>query len=183
MNFLRLLAGYLLLPGRPKTKATPSGGSAPCEAGGRGGMFLLPGRPKTKAAPLGGIIFLCTLLGACAYGPSLEDRMTARRAADLETAQTLVATAPAGDDLPQWINIQRERITQGRSAAATSFANQEKLCWKRFTVNACIRDASDERRATLDRLRQEDLTLNDLERKRRTESRLQGLEKKQGGKD
>jgi len=126
---------------------------------------------------------MCALLGACAFGPSLEERITARRASDVEAAHALAAEAPQGDGLPKWLEGQRERITAGRTAAAQRFADQEKLCWKRFTVNACIRDASDERRATLDRLRQEELTLNDLERKRRTANRLLELEQKQNGKD
>ena len=149
-----------------RTQKILSWGSGPREAGKRGGAILL-----------------FALLSACAYGPSLEERMTERRAGDVEAAQALAAQAPVGDDLPQWLESQRERIAQGRTAAAQSFADQEKLCWKRFTVNACLREASSERRATLDRLRQEELTLNDLERKRRTGERLQQLEQKQRGKD
>ncbi|MDO5625571.1 MAG: acetoacetate--CoA ligase [Pseudomonadota bacterium] len=42
-------------PGRPKAAAAPSGGSAPCEAGERGGDNQTPpGRPKAAAAPSGG---------------------------------------------------------------------------------------------------------------------------------
>lgn len=123
------------------------------------------------------------LVGACAFGPSLEERINARRAGDIEAAHALAAEAPQGDELPKWLEGQRERITAGRTAAAQRFADQEKQCWKRFMVNACIRDASDERRATLDRLRHEELTLNDLERKRRTANRLLELEQKQPRKE
>ncbi|MGB3072464.1 MAG: hypothetical protein WBC18_28220 [Ottowia sp.] len=128
-------------------------------------------------------LLMLALLSACAVGPSLDERIAAQRAGDVEAARALAAEAPSGDDLPQWLEAQRARITAGRAAAAQRFADQEKLCWKRFTVNACIREASDQRRATLDRLRQEELTLNDLERKRRTAGRLQDLDQKQRGKE
>ncbi len=124
-------------------------------------------------------LFACTLLGACAVGPTLQERFAERAAADAEAARVLAAQAPVGDGLLPWVASQRERIATVRDAAAERFANQEKDCWKRFAVNACIRAANDERRATLDRVRREELTLNDLERKRSATSRLEEIEQKQ----
>ena len=121
----------------------------------------------------------CTLLAACAVGPTLQERFVERKAADAEAARVLASQAPPGEGLAPWIEVQRKRIQEGRGAAQERFAEQERQCWKRFAVNACISLASDERRAIMDRLRREELTLNDLERKRDAASRLEELGQKQ----
>ena len=41
----------------------------------------------------------------------------------------------------------------------------EKACWKRFAVNDCVSRARQQRRQTQDRLRQQELALNALERR------------------
>lgn len=126
-------------------------------------------------------LLACTMLYACASSSQHEERIAAQRAIDAEAARALVAQAPAGDDLPAWLKAERTRIQVARTEATQRFADAEKNCWRRFAVNDCLREASDERRLQLDRLRQEDLALNDLERKRGAAKRLRDLEKKQGG--
>lgn len=125
-------------------------------------------------------LLACTMLYACASSSQHEERIAAQRAIDAEAARALVAQAPVGDDLPPWLNAQRTRIQAARAAAMQRFADSEKVCWQRFAVNDCLREASDERRLQLDRLRQEDLALNDLERQLSSAKRLRALERKQG---
>ena len=63
-------------PGRPKADAAPSGGSAPREAGERGGTPPTPGRPKSAATPSGGS-------AACEAGKRGGYELAAHRLADL----------------------------------------------------------------------------------------------------
>ncbi|MDR2155458.1 MAG: hypothetical protein LBE78_10625 [Burkholderiaceae bacterium] len=126
-------------------------------------------------------LFLCLLftvgaLTACSSAPS------ARRDgdADLIAARTLAAAAPPeGQPLDPWLGTERARITSERDAAYQRFEQAEKICWRRFAVNDCISRARTARRATLERLRQEDLALNAIERQRLTAARLKQLERKQ----
>lgn len=126
------------------------------------------------------VLFACTMLFACASTSQHEERIAAQRAIDVAAARALVAQAPIGEDLPVWLSAQRTRIQAARAAATQRFVESEKVCWGRFAVNDCLREATDERRLQLDRLRQEDLALNDLERQRAASKRLRELETKQG---
>ncbi|QTD44442.1 hypothetical protein [Ottowia testudinis] len=122
---------------------------------------------------------LCVLLGACASS-SLHQHGADQRAAHAEAAQALAATAPPrGQPLDPWLQAERARIETERDAAAQRFEVDEKTCWGRFAVNACLRAARGERRNVVDRLRQQELALNEVERQRRTEDRLRQIEAKQ----
>ncbi|WP_051237503.1 hypothetical protein [Ottowia thiooxydans] len=130
-----------------------------------------------KILHLSAVVLISVLLGAC--GTPHHELVSAQRGIDTAAAQALVAGAPADEHLPEWLASQRERLSAAREAATQRFADEEKACWHRFMVNACLRDATDARRAALDRLRQEELAVNDLERKRRAANRLRDLEQKQ----
>ena len=122
-------------------------------------------------------VLLAAALAACSSGPS---RPSGPDPADLAAAQTLVASAPPeGERLSHWLAAERHRIEAERKAAGQRFDDAEKVCWQRFAVNACLREARAERRATRARLRQEDLALNELERQRTTATRLRELDQKQ----
>ena len=122
---------------------------------------------------------LCLLLAACA-SPSLHDERADERAADAAAAQALAASAPpVSEALDPWLQAQRARIETARADATQRFEADEKACWRRFAVNACVREARQQRRVVLDRLRQEDLALNEVERQRLTETRLRQLQQKQ----
>ena len=128
-------------------------------------------------------LLLCALLSACASG-SLHDDSAAVRAADAAQAQALIATAPPeGQPLAPWLDAQRARIAAARGEATQRYEATEKACWQRFAVNDCLRQARTERRAVLDRLRQQELAVNDLDRRRRADERLRQLERKQSGSD
>lgn len=123
-------------------------------------------------------LIACAVLGACASSSGHEERIAAQRALDVEAAHNLAADAPVGADLPAWLQDQRSRIEDARQGARQRFDEQERYCWTRFAVNDCLRNASDERRLVLDRLRQEELALNDVERKQNAARRLRELERK-----
>jgi len=123
-------------------------------------------------------LLLAAGLGACSSAPPQPHRDAV--AADVADARALVAAAPPeGEPLEPWLGTERARIQAERGAAGQRFSEDEKACWQRFAVNDCLRKARQQRRATLNRLRQEDLALNDLERTRRTATRLRQLEQKQ----
>ena len=75
------------------------------------------------------------------------------------------------------------RIAAARGEATQRYEATEKACWQRFAVNDCLRQARTERRAVLDRLRQQELAVNDLDRRRRADERLRQLERKPSGSD
>ncbi len=121
------------------------------------------------------------LLAACSSAPPADPRADIR-AADAAAARALAATAPPESDadaLQPWLDSQRTRIEAARAVSVKRFEADEKACWQRFAVNACIRQARVQRRGVLDRLRQEELAVNDVERQRRTAARLQQLQDKQ----
>ncbi|MDO5693143.1 MAG: hypothetical protein Q4G70_11825 [Pseudomonadota bacterium] len=82
-------------------------------------------------------------------------------------------------DFAPWLEGERARVAATREAVQQRFHDAELACWRRFAVNDCVRRARLERRGKLADLRQEELLLNELERKRRTEERLRQLEQKQ----
>ena len=127
-------------------------------------------------------LLLAALLAACS-STSLHDESAAARAADAAAARALAASAPPpGEPLPPWLAAQRTRIAAAREGATQRFDVAEKACWQRFAVNACVRAARAERRTVLDRLRQEELAVNEVERQRRTDARLRELEDKPGAR-
>ena len=129
-------------------------------------------------------LLLCLPLAAAALAACSSEsiRQDGAQAANLAAAQALAAAAPPeGQPLAPWLAAERKRIEAERRAAGQRFETAEKACWQRFAVNACLRQARSDRRGTLDRLRQEDLALNEVERQRRTAARLRELEDKENG--
>ncbi len=120
-------------------------------------------------------------LAACSSAPPADPHAEAR-AADSAAGRALAATAPPetdADALQPWLDAHRARIEAARQVATQRFEAAEKACWQRFAVNACVRQARVERRGVTDRLRQEELALNEVERNRRTAARLRQLQDKQ----
>ena len=121
-------------------------------------------------------LLLTAAVGAC----SSTQPLLGPKADDLAAAKALAATAPPEDEpVAPWLKTERERIKSEREAAGKRYDEAEKACWRRFAVNACLTDARLQRRATVNRLRQEDLALNEVERQRLTATRVQELEQKQ----
>ncbi len=80
---------------------------------------------------------------------------------------------------PEFIRVQRETIAKERSEVTVVYQQEATLCWQKFAVNACLREARQRRHAALEPLRQCDLVLNAQERQWRTEQRNVRLEGKQ----
>jgi hypothetical protein len=120
-------------------------------------------------------LLLAAALTACSSTPRAVQLIEAKAA-----GQALAAAAPPeGQPLALWLNAERSRIDSERAAARQRFDDAEKVCWQRFAVNDCISRARTTRRGTLERLRQEDLALNAVERERSSAARLQRLEEKE----
>lgn len=126
------------------------------------------------------VLLLAAAAAACTPLSARHD--AAAEAATEAAAQALREAAPTADAaLAPWLDAQRERVSEQRGAAQARYESSELQCWRRFAVNDCLRQARTERRATLDRLRRQELALNDIERQRRTQQRLRQLDDKQRG--
>jgi len=77
------------------------------------------------------------------------------------------------------IDTERARIASERSAAESKYLAEEKVCYLRFAVSDCLKDAGARRRATLADLRRQDLSLSDAERKVKGAERLKKIEEKE----
>ena len=118
-------------------------------------------------------------VAACSSTPPISEERQGIDAANRAVGQALAAQAPADDALlAPWLRTERARVASARSAAESQFTEDERTCWRRFAVNDCIRKARQVRRAIIDRLQQEDLALNAVERNRRTAQRMETLENK-----
>lgn len=85
--------------------------------------------------------------------------------------------APASSDLDA--RAERTRIAGERAAAESRYAAEEARCRTRFVVTSCVDEAKAQRREVLDRLRHQELVLDEQERRRRAAARLDAIEAKQ----
>ena len=67
---------------------------------------------------------------------------------------------------------ERERIAQTRASHEAMSAQQEAQCYARFAVNSCLIKIRAHRREVLSDLRRQEITLNDMRRKRRGADQL-----------
>ena len=84
--------------------------------------------------------------------------------------------APSPDALD--VTIERQRIGQVRAGHEARYLQAERVCYSRFAVSDCLRDARKARRLALDELRREELILNDLERQNKAIAALKRIEDK-----
>lgn len=84
----------------------------------------------------------------------------------------LASTAAAAQDGAG----ERTRIDAERRQVEARYATEESACRQRFFVTSCIDDAKLRRREALDLLRQQELALDEAERRRRAEERLRAVE-------
>jgi colicin import membrane protein len=73
---------------------------------------------------------------------------------------------------------ERAGIANERAAANAQFLARERVCQAQFVVATCMTDASKERRATLARLHQRELSLSDAQRRDAAALREQELAEK-----
>ncbi len=84
--------------------------------------------------------------------------------------------APSPDALDA--SIERQRIGQERAEHEARYLQAERVCYSRFAVSDCLRDARKERRLALDELHRQELVLNDLERQAKGIAALKRIEDK-----
>lgn len=84
--------------------------------------------------------------------------------------------APSPDALD--VTTERQRLGQERAEHEARYLQAERVCYSRFAVSDCLRDARKARRLALDELRREELILNDLERQNKAIAALKRIEDK-----
>ena len=67
---------------------------------------------------------------------------------------------------------ERARIRQTRASQQALFISQEAQCYARFAVNDCLIEIRARRREVLGDLRRQEISLNDVQRKRRGADQL-----------
>jgi hypothetical protein len=78
-------------------------------------------------------------------------------------------------------DAEHERIAAERAAANAKFAEQQRECAARFIVATCVEEARTENRATLARLRQRELQLDEARRRATAEARRKAIAEKAEG--
>jgi colicin import membrane protein len=76
-------------------------------------------------------------------------------------------------------HTERERIRAERAQAEQRYADAERDCNTRFVVTSCVEAARAQRRDALNRLRNEELVLDQAERKQRAAERAAAIRDKQ----
>lgn len=74
---------------------------------------------------------------------------------------------------------EHERIRHEREALAAMRQKEEAACYKQFAVEDCLRSVRTKAREAGDRLRAQEVELNDAERKEKAAERLRSIEEKQ----
>lgn len=69
-------------------------------------------------------------------------------------------------------NVERDRIGQTRANYEAMSARQEAQCYARFAVNDCLIKVRANRREVLGDLRRQEISLNDMRRRRRGADQL-----------
>jgi len=73
---------------------------------------------------------------------------------------------------------EHRRIQAERAREDARYQLEESACYARFAVSDCLRKARAQRRQVLDKLRQQELVLNDAERKRKAQEQLERIKEK-----
>jgi colicin import membrane protein len=75
--------------------------------------------------------------------------------------------------------LERTRIREERAQAQRLYEERAKVCNERFAVTGCLEEARAQRRDTMDRLRHEELVLDNAKRKQRAAERASRIREKQ----
>jgi colicin import membrane protein len=84
--------------------------------------------------------------------------------------------AQAADDPAQ--RAELDRIRRDREQVDVQFTERERECRQRFLVTACIEDAKRDRREAMERLRQQQAAVEEVQRKQRAAQRIQDIHSK-----
>lgn len=98
-------------------------------------------------------------------------------------APASAATLSEGDPAPSAAaahrKVERDRIAREREALNARRQEDEAVCYQRFAVEDCLRGVRAKARAGQDRLRAQEIELNDSERREKAAERLRAIEDKQ----
>ena len=76
------------------------------------------------------------------------------------------------------VKLERERIQSERQAGESLFSQQDVACYQRFSVSDCLDNVRSNRRLLLDDLRRQTMVLNDVERRKKTFTKLDLINRK-----
>lgn len=78
---------------------------------------------------------------------------------------------------------ERERINLERDQAEAAYKAREQQCRQRFVVTPCVDQARHDRRQTMERLREQQAVLDEVQRKQRAAQRIDDIRTKVSGGD
>ncbi|WP_372826579.1 hypothetical protein [Polaromonas sp.] len=90
----------------------------------------------------------------------------------------MAAAQPRDDLVSAAIQQERERINTERVALETGFDVEEAACYKKFFTNSCIKEIQPRRREAMTRSRQQEVALNDRNRKEKAAAQIRKIEEK-----
>lgn len=92
---------------------------------------------------------------------------------------SLMALAQPGEDLfSAAAQKERDRINTERLSQEAAFDREEAACYKKFFTNRCLQESQLRRREAMALLRQQEVALNDRERKEKAAAQIQKTEEK-----
>lgn len=74
------------------------------------------------------------------------------------------------------VTAQRARIAAQRAIHESNFSKAQQVCFDRFAVTDCLREARHVRRVAMDELRRQEVILNDLDRQTKAVAEINRIE-------
>lgn len=91
----------------------------------------------------------------------------------------LMTMAQPRDDLVSAaLEQERQRINTGRSALEAGFDAEDAACYKKFFTNNCLKEVQSRRREAMALLKQQEVALNDRERREKAAAQIRKTEEK-----
>ena len=118
----------------------------------------------------GGRLWSALVVLACSVVPVLVAPARAATEAGADSASSSAAAHR---------KTERDRIAREREALTARRQQEEAVCYQRFAVEDCLRGVRVKARETHDRLRAQEIELNDAERREKAAERLRAIEDKQ----
>jgi colicin import membrane protein len=103
---------------------------------------------------------------------------SAQNSMQIPAASTLQSDRANTDARDAGERAERERISQERQRASAEHDAARVDCYQKFQVNACLSQARSKHNGQLSDLKRQEISLNDLQRKRRGAEQLRKVEEK-----
>ncbi|MDP2816783.1 MAG: hypothetical protein Q8O29_00610 [Polaromonas sp.] len=94
------------------------------------------------------------------------------------TFSLMAAAQPREDLFSAATQKERDRINTERLTLEAGFDVEEAACYKKFFTNSCLKEIQPRRREAMALLRQQEVALNDRERKEKAATQIQKTEEK-----